>query len=138
MLTDDTRLSLADLAAAGIRLFPFEAVTIAREVLLQVARAEVPGVPSAHVIRLGRSGTITVEGPVAAGGRAVSRAAQLLDALLPAKDAGSEFKVPGALRLCIVRGLGMLDVPPYPSLESFADALQRFAIPDARAAIRSV
>jgi Tol biopolymer transport system component len=138
MFTDDTRLSLADLAGAGIRLFPFEAVTIAREVLLQVARGEVPGVPSAHVIRLGQSGAITVEGPVAAGGRAVSRAAQLLDALLPAKDAGSEFKVPGALRLCIVRGLGMLDVPPYPSLESFADALQRFSVPDTAGVIRTI
>ena len=138
MFTDDTRLSLADLAGAGIRLFPFEAVTIAREVLLQVARGEVPGVPSAHVIRLARTGTITVEGPVAAGGRAVSRAAQLLDALLPAKDAGSEFKVPGALRLCIVRGLGMLDVPPYPSLESFADALQRFSVPEAAGVIRTI
>jgi hypothetical protein len=138
MFTDDTRLSLADLTGAGVRLFPFEAVTIAREVLLQVARGEVPGVPSAHVIRLGRSGAITVEGPVAAGGRAVSRAAQLLDALLPAKDAGSEFRVPGGLRLCIVRGLGMLDVPPYPSLESFADALQRFSVPDAAGAVRTI
>ena len=138
MFTDDTRLSLADLAGAGIRLFPFEAVTIAREVLLQVARGDVPGVPSAHVIRLGRAGTITVEGPVAAGGRAVSRAAQLLDALLPPKDAGPEFKVPGALRLCIVRALGMLDVPPYPSLDSFADALQRFAAPDSAVAIRRI
>ena len=138
MFTDDTRLSLADLAGAGVRLFPFEAVTIAREVLMQVARGEVPGVPSAHVIRLGRAGTITVEGPVAAGGRAVSRAAQLLDALLPPKEAGADFKVPGALRLCIVRGLGMLDVPAYPSIESFAEALQRFSVPDSAGVIRTI
>jgi hypothetical protein len=90
------------------------------------------------VIRLSRSGTLAVEGPVAAGGRAVSRAAQLLESLLPSKDAGPEFKVPGALRLCLVRALGTLDVPPYPSLESFADALQRFAAPDAAATIRSL
>ena len=138
MFTDDTRISLADLAGAGIRLFPFEAVTIAREVLLQVTRGDVPGVPSAHVIRLARAGAISVEGPVAAGGRAVSRAAQLLDALLPPKDAGAEFKVPGALRLCIFRGLGMLDVPPYPSLDSFADALARFAAPDPANVIRTI
>ena len=94
--------------------------------------------PSAHVIRLCGSGALAVEGPVAAGGRAVSRAAQLLESMLPPRDAGPEFKVPGALRLCIVRALGTLDVPPYPSLDSFADALQRFAVPDAAATIRGL
>jgi Tol biopolymer transport system component len=138
MLTDDARLSLADLAAAGIRLRPVEAVTIARELILQVARGEVPGVPSAHVIRLSRSGALSVEGPVAASGNAVSRGAQLLESLLPPREAGSEYKVPGALRLSIVRALGSLDVPPYPSLESFADALQRFASADREATIREL
>lgn len=138
MFTEDTRVSLADLAAAGVRLFPKEAVTIARELILQVARGEVPGVPSAHVIRIGRHGAIYVEGPVAAGGRAVARAAQLLEALLPPKEAGPEFRTPGAVRLCIVRGLGMLDVPPYPGLDSFAGALERFAAPDPSTAIRGI
>jgi cytoskeletal protein RodZ len=138
MFTEDPRVSLADLAAAGVRLLPADAVTIARELILQVARGDVPGVPSAHVIRLSRGGTIAVEGPVAAGGRAVSRAAQLLEALLPPKDAGPEYRTPGALRLCVVRGLGMLDVPPYPSLDSFADALQRFAATDPAATIRTI
>ena len=45
-------VSLADLSAAGLRLRPTEAVTIVRALALQVARGELPGMPSAHVIRL--------------------------------------------------------------------------------------
>ena len=138
MLTDGTRISLADLTSAGVRLFPREAVTIARELILQAARGEVPGVPSAHVIRIRRNGSIYVEGPVAAGGCAVARAAQLLEALLPPKTGGPELRTPDALRLCIVRALGMLDVPPYPGLDDFADALQRFAAPDPAMAVRAI
>jgi hypothetical protein len=99
----DVPVSLADLAAAGVRLRPVEAVTIVRELLLQVARDQVPGVPSAHVIRLSPSGSVFIEGPVAAGGRSLARAAQLLETLLPGFDASPEFRAPGALRLVIAR-----------------------------------
>lgn len=81
---------------------------------------------------------MSVEGPVAAGGRGVSRAAQLLDSLLPGFDAPSERRVPGALRLVIARALGALDLPPYPSVESFAEGLARFAAPDPQALIRDL
>jgi hypothetical protein len=120
-------ISLADLAAAGVRLRPYEAVTVVRELLLQVARGEVAGVPSAHVIRLSSAGAVSVEGPVGAGGRPVLRAAELLDSLLPGPDAGSQFRVPGGLKLVTARALGTLDLPPFPSLEGFAEALERFA-----------
>ena len=135
MLRSPAQASLADLAAAGIRLRPYEAVTLVRELVLQVARGQVPGVPSAHVIRLGSSGALTVEGPVDAGGRSVVRAAQLLDALLPTFDAGAEYRVPGGLKLLIARGLGAIDLPPFGSLEEFADALGRFAATDPAATI---
>jgi cytoskeletal protein RodZ len=125
-------ISIADLDAAGLRLRPFEAATIARDVAQQVARGALPGVPSVHVLRLTADGRITVEGPVEAGGRAVPRAAQLLDALLPGFDAPPEWRVPGALRLVVARALRTLDLPPYPSLDSFIDALARFAAPDSR------
>ena len=59
-------VSLADLADAGVRLRPTDAVTIVRALILQVANGILPGVPSAHVIRLAPSGGITVEGPVVA------------------------------------------------------------------------
>jgi hypothetical protein len=131
-------ISIADLEAAGLRLRPFEAVTLAREVAQQVTRGMLPGVPSVHVLRLVSDGRILVEGPVEAGGRAVQRAGQLLDALLPGFDAPPELRVPGALRLASARALRTLDLPPYPSLESFVDALARFAAPDAGPIVRDL
>ncbi len=135
MFARAVRLSLSDLSAAGIRLRPVEAVTIVREVSLRVSRGGIPGVPSAHVIRLSSDGGVSIEGPVAAGGRPVARAAQLLDSLLPGFDAPRELRPAGALRLVVARALGTLDLPPYPSLESFAGALSRFAAPSAAEAI---
>ena len=129
------RLSLSDLSAAGIRLRPTEAVTVVRELSLQVSRGLIPGVPSAHVIRFSSEGAVGIEGPVAAGGRPVARAAQLLESLLPGFDAPRELRAPGPLRLVIARALGTLDLPPYASLEGFADALGRFAAPDTAEAI---
>ncbi len=131
-------ISLPDLSEAGLKLRPYEAVTIVRELILQVARGAVAGVPSAHVIRLSPSGAISVEGPVAAGGRPVVRAAQLLDALLPAADQGNQFRVPGGLKLVLARALGVLDLPPFASLEAFAEALSRFAATDPAAAVTNL
>ena len=134
----DVPVSLADLAAAGVRLRPVEAVTIVRELALQVARDQAPGVPSAHVIRLSPSGAVFIEGPVAAGGRSVARAAQLLDTLLPGFDAPPEFRAPGAVRLAIARALGTVDLPAYPTLDAFAEALARFAASDAATVVRQL
>jgi dipeptidyl aminopeptidase/acylaminoacyl peptidase len=131
-------IALADLSAAGVQLRPVEAVTIVRELLLLVARGDVAGVPSAHVIRLSSAGVVSVEGPVAAGGRPVKRAAQLLDSLLPVSDGGNQFRVPGGLKLVVARALGTLDLPPFPSLDSFAEALGRFAATDPAAAITTI
>ena len=131
-------VSLADLASAGVGLRPYEAVTIAREVALQVVRGQIAGVPSPHVVRLSSNGSVSIEGPVAAGdGRPVVRVAQLLDALLPDSDhaGGSEFRVPGGLKLVVARALGTLDLPPYGSLEAFVESLDRFAATDPAAAI---
>jgi Helix-turn-helix domain/WD40-like Beta Propeller Repeat len=129
---------LADLSAAGVRLRPYESVTLVRELALQAARGDLAGVPSAHVIRLSAQGTISVEGPVGAGGRSIVRAAQLLESLLPSADAGAQFRVPGGLKLVVARALGTLDVPPFPSLEAFADALSRFAATDPAAMVTNL
>src|SRR5690349_21776475 len=94
-------VSLADLSAAGVRLRPYEAVTIVRELLLLAARGDLAGIPSAHVIRLSGAGVVSVEGPVGAGGRPVTRAAQLLESLLPGPDGGSQFRIPGGLKLVL-------------------------------------
>lgn len=119
-------------------MLPAEAVTLVRELALQVTREDLPGVPSAHVVRLGRDGRLFIEGPVAADDRAVVRAAHLLERVLPGFDAPAELRVPGALRLVIARALGTLDLPPYPSLHEFVAALDRFALPDAAAVVRSL
>jgi hypothetical protein len=121
-----------------VRLRPIEAATIVREVALQVARGDVAGMPSPHVIRIAASGAVSIEGPVGAGGHLVSRAAQLLDSLLPPFDSAPEYRAPGALRLVTARALGTLDLPAYPSLESFAAALTRFAAPDSVALLRDL
>ena len=138
MSRPDAPVSLADLAAAGVRLRPFEVVTIVRELALQVTRGDAAGVPSAHVIRLSPSGSVFIEGPVAAGGRSVARAAQLLDTLLPGFDAPPELRAPGALRLVIARALGTVDLPPYATLDAFADALARFGASESAPVIRQL
>jgi hypothetical protein len=138
MLRSNAPVSLAELSAAGVRLRPYEAVTLVRELVLQVARGEIPGVPSAHVIRLSSAGAVSVEGPVAAGGGTVARAAQLLDTLLPAADAGPQLRVPGGLKLVVSRALGQLDLPPFESLEAFALALSRFGATDTQATITNL
>lgn len=127
-------ISLADLSAAGLRLRPLEAVTVARELTLRVSRGELAGIPSPHVIRLTGDGEILIEGPVAAG-RSVERAARLLEAMLPGFDAPPELRVSGALRLVLARALGVLDLPPYRTLDGFAHALARFASADARSTV---
>ena len=131
-------VSLADVAAAGLQLRPSEAVTITREVALQVVRGQIAGVPSAHVVRLSSNGSVSIEGPVAAGGRPVIRVAQLLDTLLPHDVAGSEFRVPGGLKLVVARALGTLDLPPFGSLEAFVESLDRFAATDPVATITNL
>jgi hypothetical protein len=124
-------VSLADLSAAGLRLRPTEAVTIVRALALQVARGELPGMPSAHVIRLLPSGAIAVEGPVASG-RPVPRAAQLLAALLP--DSTRNGPEPTPLRRVIARAQ-MPGGDGYASLEELAAALATFAAHDPLGAI---
>ncbi len=138
MNTHELHVSLADLAAAGVAVNHAEAVGIVRDVVLRASRGELPGVPSAHVIRLSASGAVLVEGPVAADARAVPRAAHLLDSLLPGFDAPAEVRVPGALRLVVARALGTLDLPAYSSLEAFAEALARFESADPQVAIREL
>ena len=138
MLTHDPHISLADLSAAGVRVRPAEAVTLVRELAVQVTRDDLPGVPSTQVVRLAREGRLFVEGPVAADGRAVLRAAHLLETMLPGFDVLSEFRVPGALRLVIARALGTLDLPPYPSLHEFVDALTCFSLPDTASVVGSL
>src|SRR5687768_4266172 len=137
MMRSPLRLSLADLTAARVPLRASDAATIAREVALRVARGALPGIPSLHVIRFDDHGEIHVEGPVASG-RDIERAARLVEGLLPPLDARTDIRVPGALRLVLARALRVLDLPPFASLDEFADALTRFAVDDARTVVMNL
>jgi Tol biopolymer transport system component len=137
MLRPPHAIALADLAAAGVPLRASDAATIAREVALRAARGDLPGIPSHHVIRLTEDGAIHVEGPIASG-REIERAARLLEALLPPFDSHGSVRVPGGVRLVIARALRLLDLPPFPSLEAYADALRRFASGDPSIVVRDL
>lgn len=137
MTHDGSSVPLGELSASA-PLTPVEAVTIVRTLVTGITSGRVPGVPSLHVIRLSSSGAIGVEGPIAADARTVAHAAHLLDTLLPGFDGPAEVRVPGALRLIVGRALRTLDLPAYDSLESFADALSRFAAADPESCIRDL
>ncbi len=130
-------ISIADLSAAGLRLRPVEAVTIARELTLRAHRGELPGIPTSSVLRFTSDGDTVCEGPVAAG-HSVERAGRLLESLLPGFDAPPEFRVPGALRLVVARALGTLDLPAYQTLDEFAEAIARFGAEDMATLVRGL
>ena len=86
------------------------------------------------MVRFCHDGTVGVEGPVSPG-YSVERAARLLDSMLPGFDAPPEMRAPGALRIVIARALGTLDLPPYTTVDEFAQALQRFKREDVATAV---
>jgi hypothetical protein len=126
-----TRVSLAELASAQIQLRPAEAVAIVGEICRQYSSGRIRGIPSPGIIRLTRDGGVAAEGPITTGGEpVVHRAAYLLSDLLPEIDAPSGYRASGGLRLLVARALGTLDLPPYPTLEAFSQALMRFSVED--------
>ena len=131
------RVSLAELAAADIQLRPAEAVAIVTEMCRRCASGELPGMPTAGVIRVTRDGDVVVEGPMITDND-VYRAGDLLNDLLAGFDSTPEYRASGGLRLAVARALGTLDVPPYASLSDFCDALARFASDDVRDVARAL
>src|SRR5687767_12304079 len=97
------RVSLAELAAADIRLRPGEAVTLVCAICAQHLSGGLPGIPSPGVIRLTRDGEVLAEGPITTAQDVTVRAALLLSDLLPGTDALPEYRASGALRLAIAR-----------------------------------
>jgi hypothetical protein len=133
-----SRVSLAELAVADIRIRPAEAVAIVSEICGQYRSGRITAVPSPGVIRLTSDGQIVVEGPITTGPGSVARAAHLLNDLLADVDAPAQYRASGGLRLVIARALGTLDLPPYASLEDFCAALARFAVPDLAATAQTL
>jgi hypothetical protein len=132
------RVSLAELAAAGIVLHVEEATAIVLEICHQYTRGSVPGIPSAPVIRLTPDGVLLAEGPITTDRPPIAAAAQLLEDLLPPYDAPPPYRVPGGLRLIVARALGTLDLPPFGSLDDWCRALARFASEDLAGTARNL
>ena len=132
------RVSLAELAAADIRIRPAEAVAIVSEICRQYRSGLITAVPSPGVIRLTSDGEIVVEGPLTIGVGGVARAAHLLNDLLADFDAPSQYRASGGLRLVIARALGTLDLPPYASIDEFCAAIARFSVPDLPSTARTL
>jgi len=133
-----TRVSLAELAAAGFVLHSAEAAAIVLDVCRQLERGTIRGIPSTHVIRLTPEGAVMTEGPITTDQPPIAKAAQLLNDLLPPFDAPPAFRVPGGLRLIVARALGALDLPPFVSLEEFCAAIGRFAVDDLATSARNL
>lgn len=133
-----SRVSLTELAAAGIRLRPAEAVTLVSEICRQYLAGKLRGIPSAGVIRVTREGEVVAEGPVTTNQDAVRPAAHLLNVVVGGFDAPPEYRASGSLQIVIARALGTLDLPPFESLDEFCAALGRFATLDARETARDL
>jgi len=133
-----TRVSLAELAAAGFVLHSAEAAAIVIDLCRQLERGEIRGIPSTHVIRLTPDGAIVAEGPITTDRPPIAKAAQLLNDLLPPFDAPPAYRVPGGLRLIVARALGTLDLPPFDSLDDFCGAISRFAADDLVSTVRNL
>lgn len=131
------RISLADLSAAGVRLQPSEAAAVAWDVIQRAQHGRLPGIPLPNAIRFVSTGTIEIDGLVDPG-HSIERAGRLLDAMLPGFEAPPELRTPGALCIVVARALRTLDLPPYGSLDEFAQAISRFAVTDHAAAVRTL
>ena len=125
-----TRVSLAELASAGFFLHSADAAAIVLEVCRQYSSGLVPGIPSAHVIRLTPDGSVVAEGPITTDHPPLAKAAHLLNELLPPFGAPPAYRVPGGLRLVVARALRTLDLPAFESLDDFCSAVKRFATAD--------
>src|SRR5690606_5113001 len=137
MSTPSCRISLADLGAAGIRLRPSEAVTAALDVIRRALHGQLPGIPSPNLLRFSSDRSTHGDGP-GAPHVTIARAGQPLHALVPGFAAPPEYRVAGALRTIVARALHSLDLPPFGSVEEFADAIARFGDDDGAATVQSL
>jgi hypothetical protein len=123
------RVSLAELKAAGVAIPAEDAAAIVREICRRHAGGTLEGIPEPQGITLSRDGALSVAGPLKTD-------APILGAAALVEQLASE--TPGALRLMLARAAGLLDLPPFASLDEFSAALDRFAPIDAGDAARNL
>jgi len=120
-------IALSHLLGRGVRLETHEAVALARELL-----AHPCGIPTPENICLGSDGSASCIST--AGMTSVVDIADLLRALLPPGTPN----VPAPLRYAIARGLGVVEAPPFASLNEFSNTLARFEKGASRDVLRGV
>ena len=128
------RISLSDLASAGILLSHSDAVTIAREAGLRWVQGELAAIPSPDYLRLSSDGAVENLGTPTPGNE-IRRAARLLAALLAQAD--GDAASPATFRLILARAFAD-DEAAYESVDQFLAALAPFAGSDARRVVRDV
>ena len=128
------RISLSDLASAGILLSHSDAVTIAREAGLRWVQGELAAIPAPDYLRLSSDGDVENLGTPTPGNE-IRRAARLLAALLAQAD--GDAPSPATFRLILARAFAD-DEAAYESVDQFLAALTPFAGNDARRVVRDV
>ena len=128
------RISLSDLASAGILLSHSDAVAIAREAGLRWLQGELAAIPSPDYLRLSSDGAVENLGTPTPGNE-IRRAARLLAALLAQAD--GDAASPATFRLILARAFAD-DEAAYESVDQFLAALTPFAGSDARRVVRDV
>jgi hypothetical protein len=120
-------ITLGHLLERGVCFQRYEALAIAQEL---IARRD--GVPTVDNVQLSSDGSATCINP--RGTPRVSDVAALLQALLPTTPG----QVPAALRYTLARGLGVVEAPPFESLDAFSESLARFEAGHRHGVIRAL
>jgi hypothetical protein len=133
------RISLTELADAGVRIRYDEAIAIAQRLVHGEGVSQTPGVarppfgpPSPANVFVGADGVVSC--PACDATVAVSELGAFLQAVF-AFDSG---RVPGAVRYTVARALLEVEAPPFDSLEEFSEALARYERGDRTEVIRGL
>lgn len=122
-------------ALEGVRLDPAEAVAVTLELAERISSGELAGAPpEVGAIALDEGGRVVVDSS-RLDGASPAALAGLLHALLTTAGARP---VPGALMLTIARARGEIDLAGFPTLDTFASALRRFAPADRSQALAAL
>ena len=117
-------VSAAGLRAAGITLSTAEAVACL--ILVGDALDWAVDAPDPSRVVLRGDGRVDVTAISDTTPARVETYARLLHRLLPDATHDVPARVPGALRLAVARGLGVLDAPPFSTARDFRKAIERF------------
>jgi len=138
MAEELSRVSLADLFVARVRLEPHEAVAIVRDVCTMAPpdiRPQSPSPLTPGQVWLDAAGTV---GVFPGSSLSVPDLGGLLEVLLLAARNGGSEPIPGPLLYTMARAIGQADSPGFATAGDLSNALARFDRPDRGAVIRAL